>query len=42
MSKNSSKQLYTQLMGWLPTTFKTRVKQDKQRKFSKADTYNKR
>jgi len=42
MSKNNRRQLYTQLMEWLPSAFKTRVKQSKQRKFSKADEYKQR
>ncbi len=35
MSKNSNKQLYMQLMEWLPTAFKSRKKRSKQRVNSK-------
>ncbi len=42
MSKNSAKQMYTQLMEWLPTVKKTAIKSAPERTrstFSKADSY---
>ena len=43
MSKNSSKQMYTQLTEWLTTIKKPRTSpvQRNSTQFSKADTYNK-
>jgi len=41
MSKTSSKQRYTQLKEWLGLR-KTKTSNNNKRRFSKADTYNKR
>ena len=44
MSKNSHKQLYTQLMEWMPSAFKSRIKRSRlnnKRKFNRNETYKK-
>jgi len=45
MSKNSNKQLYTQLMEWMPSALKSRskrVRPNNKPKFSKHEAYKKR
>jgi len=45
MSKNSNKQLHTQLMEWMPSALKSRskrVKPNNKHKFSKHEAYKQR
>lgn len=42
MSKNSNRQLYTQLVEWLPNAFKTRKKRVKSNDNNRRDGYKQR